>query len=160
MKHISKPLISLTLLLSLFGCTTSSPTPSIIGLDKSSLLQSLGKPIRVSTHGDGERWNYSRGTDGLSTYFIYIDREGKVSRYEQVLSDANFDRIKSGMTQDEVIKILGDPPKRHPLGRERGYVWSYRTFDTICIWFQIEFRPDDVVRSTGYNRRPTGIPCR
>ncbi len=160
MNHFIRTATASALSAFLFGCASPIPSPDIIGLDKASLLQKLGKPLRESIYEQGERWDYSRGPDGLNTYFIYIDKNDKVSRYEQVLTDTNFDRIKPGMTKAEVIQIIGDPPKRHSIGRDRGYVWSYRSFSTICIWFQVEFSTEDVVRSAGYNRRPSGIPCR
>ncbi len=130
------------------------------GKSRGEILAKFGKPMRSSLAPDGERLDYSRGPDGLNTYFLYLNHEGKVTRIEQALSENNFNRIQTGMSQSEVIEILGDPPKRHIIGRERGYVWSYRNFSTTCIWFQIEFTPEDIVRSAGYNRRPTGIPCR
>lgn len=142
------------------GCTASLPTPDIIGLDRITVIEKLGKPNRESVKNDGVRLDYSRGPDGLNTYFVYLDKNGKVRDYEQALSDSNFARIARGMTKAEVIEIIGDAPKQHIIARDRGYVWSYRSFSTICIWFQVEFSPEDIVRSTGYNRRPTGMPCR
>jgi hypothetical protein len=144
----------------ILGCTASLPNPDIIGLDRARVIEKLGQPNRESAKNDGVRLDYSRGPDGLNTYFVYLDRSGKVKDYKQVLSDSNFARIAPGMTRAEVIEIIGDAPKQHLIARDRGYVWSYRSFSTVCIWFQVEFSLEDIVRSTGYNRRPTGMPCR
>ncbi len=142
------------------GCVATSPLSVSVGDSKSEVVRQLGKPMRETALAYGERLDYSRGPDGLNTYFVYLDNEGRMSRVEQSLTDTNFSRIQAGMSQAQVIEILGDPPKRHQIGRERGYVWSYRSFSTVCNWFQIEFTPEDIVRSADYNRRPAGIPCR
>ncbi len=160
MSSATKTLSKIVLVGLLAGCTALSPDFEVTGKSRTEILARLGSPMRSTPLPDGERLDYSRGPDGLNTYFIYLDREGKATRVEQVLSEANFSRIKAGMSQGEVIDILGDPPKRRIIARERGYVWSYRSFSTMCIWFQIEFAPDDIVRSAGFNRRPAGIPCR
>ncbi len=136
------------------------PLSSYVGQGKSSLIRKQGPPMRTTVLPSGERLDYSRGPDGLNTFFVYLDNAGKVSKVEQVVTEENFKLIKPGMTRDEVINTLGDAPKRHEIGRDRGYVWSYRTLSTICIWFQIEFTAENIVRSSGYNRRPTGIACR
>jgi hypothetical protein len=154
---IACPIVFSALML---GCNATFSVTDLVGLNKASVIQRLGKPQREKIATDGERWDYSRGADGLNTYFVFLDSDGKVSRVEQVLSETNFNRVQPGMTQAEVIDIIGDPPKRHLIGRDRGYVWSYRSFPDMCFWFQIEFGLDDIVRSVGYNRRPTGIPCR
>jgi hypothetical protein len=152
-------LLVLSALLS--ACVAPVPTTAIIGLDKPALLQKLGKPKRESVYLDGERWDYSRGHEGIFMYFVHIDSEGRVARYEQVLSEENFARIKPGMTKAEVIDIIGEGPRYNGIARGRGSVWSYKNFwSSVCIWFQVEFDADHVVRSTGYNRRPTIAACR
>lgn len=151
-------LLALSILLC--ACVAPTPSSSIIGLDKASLVKQVGKPQREGIYADGERWDYSRGHYGVFTYFVYFDSNGMVSRYEQVLSEKNFARIKPGMTKADVIQMIGDAPKYHSIARGRGYVWSYRNLSPECIWFQIEFDPEDVVRSTGYNRRPQIAACR
>lgn len=156
MRNFSLPI----LVLGLTGCVSMTSFSSYVGQSKGLLISKQGLPVRTTALPNGERLNYSRGPDGLSTYFVYLDNEGKVRNIEQVVTEENFKRIKPGMTREEVINTLGDPPKRHDIGRDRGYVWSYRSFSTMCIWFQIEFTGEDIVRSTGHNRRPTGIVCR
>jgi hypothetical protein len=161
MPCIFNKLILLVLSASLSACVTPVPTADIIGLDKPALLQKLGKPRREAVYLDGERWDYSRGHEGIFMYFVHIGRDGRVARYEQVLSDENFARIKPGMTKAEVIDIIGEGPRYNGIANGRGYVWSYKNFrSSVCIWFQIEFDPNHVVRSTGYNRRPTIAACR
>jgi len=152
-------LLALSALLS--ACVAPTPSSSIIGLDKASLVKQLGKPQRERSYPEGERWDYSRGLEGIFTYFVYLDSNGIVSRYEQVLSEQNFARIKQGMTKADVIDIIGEAPRQHGIARGRGYVWGYRNFwYPGCIWFLVEFDAEDVVRSAGYSRRPQLAACR
>ena len=161
MPFIFKKLALLVLLVLLAACVTPVPTTSIIGLEKPALLQKLGKPKRESVYMNVERWDYSRGYEGVFMFFVYFDRDGRVSRYEQVLTEENFARIKPGMTKTEVIDIIGEGPRYNGIARGRGYVFSYKNFwSSVCIWFQVEFDADHVVRSTGYNRRPAIAACR
>ncbi len=161
MHNKSKTIALLVASALLSACVTPVPTAAIIGLDKEALLQKLGKPTREAMSQSGERWDYSRGHEGIFMYFVHIDSDGRVARYEQVLSEENFARIKSGMTKAEVIEMIGEAPRQNKIARGRGYVWSYKNFrSSVCIWFQIEFDPNHVVRSTGYNRRPAIAACR
>ena len=145
----------------LCACVAPVPSSSIIGLDRASLASKLGKPQREGVYQGTERWDYSRGHENIFTYFVYFDGDGRVTRYEQALSEENFARIKPGMTKAQVIELIGEAPRYHGIARDRGYVWSYRNFrSAVCIWFQIEFDPEHVVRSTGYNRRPQVAACR
>lgn len=144
----------------IISCARPIPNSAIVGQSSLFLIETVGVPNREIAVDNGYRWDYSRGPDGLNTYFVYLDNDRKVIRVEQALTEKNFNRISSGMTTEDVIMMIGDPPKRHNIGRDRGYIWSYRSFSTMCIWFQVEFTLDGFVRSVGYNRRPSGIPCR
>jgi hypothetical protein len=120
----------------------------------------LGAPTKIDRIDSGQRWQYDAGPDAIQAFFVYIDNDGYVRDSKALRSAAKFSLINAGMTKDEVIAQIGHSPKHHAIARDRGYVWSYRSFSTLCIWFQVEFSPEDIVRSTGYNRRPTGAPCR
>ena len=97
---------------------------------------------------------YPRGPFGKHTYFVYLNRDGEVERWTQVLDEKNFTQIKPGMRRDEVVAIIGESKAVFGLARDRGYVWNYRYITPHCFWFQIEFASDDTVRSTGYGQPP------
>ncbi len=97
---------------------------------------------------------YARGPFGKHTYFVYMDQDGLVERWVQVLHEKNFEQIKPGMTREEVVSIIGESKDAFGLARHRGYVWNYRYVNPHCFWFQIEFTKEDIVRSTGYGKPP------
>ena len=90
---------------------------------------------------------------GSDTYFIYVDNQDRVVRWEQVLTEERFDTIAQGMTKDQVIERIGITKITHGLARGRGYVWHYRYTTPHCKSFVIEFTPEDIVRSAGYRIR-------
>jgi hypothetical protein len=64
-------LLALSVLLC--ACVAPIPSSSIIGLDKASLINQLGKPQHEGIYPEGERWDYSRGLEGISpTLFTSI----------------------------------------------------------------------------------------
>lgn len=97
---------------------------------------------------------FPRGPWGKQTYFVYFDPAGTMTRWTQVLDEKNFDLIKPGMHRNEVIAIIGESKATYGLARNRGYVWNYRYVNTFCMWFNIEFAPENLVRSTGYSKPP------
>ncbi|MGL4230887.1 MAG: hypothetical protein ACRCWJ_05915, partial [Casimicrobium sp.] len=78
----------------------------------------MGEPSEVRKDGDREIWVYPLGPEGVKTYFMTVDSSGKLEKIDQVLTEANFARVQSGMTHDEVVRILG----RH--GKEQRYAMS------------------------------------
>lgn len=144
---------SLSLML-LTGCAGYAPDDRLIGEHSEKITQTLGKPSTELKSGDGSVLIFPRGPRGKHTYFVYLDQDGKAFRWAQVLDEKNFALIKPDMHRDEVVSIIGEAKDTHGLARNRGYVWNYRYVNSHCLWFNIEFGKDDVVRSTGYSKPP------
>jgi len=126
----------------------------MIGSSKDDVVSILGKPSTELPTPDGQLLIYSKGPFGKETFFIYLNHEGIVQRWSQVLDEKNFERIVPCMTRNQVIEIIGESKDRFGLARGRGYVWNYRYVNPFCFWFQIEFAADDTVRSAGYSKSP------
>lgn len=89
----------------------------------------MGKPETERTFTDGsKRFEYPRGPQGLNTYMVDIDRDGRLQAITQVLSAANFAKIRQGMTEDEVRRLLGKPGEIavFPLKPETVWSWKWR----------------------------------
>jgi hypothetical protein len=136
------------------GCAGYAPTNTMVGSGRDEIVQVLGKPTTERQTADGELLIYSKGPFGKETFFVYLNRDGVMQRWEQVLDEKNFERIVPGITRDQVIEIIGESKDRFGLARGRGYVWNYRYTNPFCFWFQIEFAADDTVRSAGYSKPP------
>lgn len=155
----AKTLAGLLLISSLAGCAGYAPSRDTIGQSRAVLIANLGQPEREYRLEDVTVLHFPRGPAGSHTYFVYVDKDDRVLRWEQVLTEARFNTIQPGMTSEQVIKVLGVTRISHDLGRQRGYVWHYRYENSECKSFVIEFAADDAVRSTGYRVR-AGRRCK
>jgi outer membrane protein assembly factor BamE (lipoprotein component of BamABCDE complex) len=94
---------------------------------EAQIRDQMGKPETERTFADGsKRFEYPRGPQGVTTYMVDIDPNGKLRSVIQVLTAATFARIRPGMSQDEVRQLLGKPGDVavYPLKPET--VWSWR----------------------------------
>ena len=134
----------------LTGCAGYAPHEQIIGQDLTALIAQMGPPERETLSDGHRKLHFVRGPGGWDTYFVYLDANNRVVRWEQVLTEERFDTIRSGMTREQVIDTIGTSTITHGLARDRGYVWHYRYKTTQCRSFAVEFTPEHVVRSAGY----------
>ena len=143
----------------LSGCTSYSPTADMIGISKSELIARLGAPFPSPDFIDSATsLDFPRGPMGKHTYRAYFDNNGLTYSFDQLLTEARFAEIKSGMKSREVVRLIGASKEVYMLGRERGYVWSYRYQNYLCQWFQIEFTNEDLVRSADFGVPPECKP--
>ncbi len=152
------PRISVVALASFFvvGCATSyAPPAGLLGATPEQVITQLGPPLpQPESLVQTRRLDFPRGPYGRHTYVVYFSADGKAERFEQVLKEENFARIKPGMDIAEVREIIGISRDTFLLGRDRGFVWNYRYITPLCQWFQIEFTKEAKVRSTGYGLPP------
>ena len=139
--------------MNLVGCVGYGPNNQFIGLDRKEIVQRLGEPTDELKSSAGAVLEYARGPYGRHSYRIGLDSAGKVTQWEQILIDSNFKKIRPAMTQAEVRALIGRSYEISGLARNRGEVWSYRYETPSCVWFQVEFTADGLVRSAG-----DGIP--
>lgn len=147
--------ILLAMMLILGGCAGYGPSNEFIGLTRSETIARLGEPNPVPADLDSaSRLDFPRGPFGKHTYSVYFNSQGIVTGYKQLLTDENFSKIVPGMDEREVVDLIGVSKNTFKLGRDRGYVWTYRYVTALCHWFQIEFTAEKKVRSAGYSLPP------
>jgi outer membrane protein assembly factor BamE (lipoprotein component of BamABCDE complex) len=112
----------------------------------------MGEPETARNFTDGsKRLEYPRGPAGTTTYFVDIDTAGKFVSVTQVLTAQNIAKIRPGMTQDEVRRILGKPTTiaEYPLKKERVWSWHWEEGGvTRDAMFNAHFGPDGIVTTT------------
>jgi len=87
----------------------------------------LGEPGFVHGNDDGTvTWEYSRQPGGTNCYMITFNRDHVVSKLEQVLNEANYARVRAGMSQDEVRRLLGAPGSKVVFDNLREEIWEWR----------------------------------
>lgn len=80
------------------------------GASAAEVRAELGAPTAVrNAGGKTQIWEYAGKPSPYETYFLAFSREGRLKTIRQVISDANFAQIKSGMTIVQVRALLGTP---------------------------------------------------
>jgi len=112
----------------------------------------MGKPETERVFTDGsKRLEYPRGPMGNQTWFVDLDGNGRYAGATQVLTADTFAKVRPGMTEDEVRRLLGKPTEiaRYPLKPEM--VWSWRWLEDGVnqdAFFNVHFGPDGLVYTT------------
>ena len=70
----------------------------------------MGQPaMRWQDANGSQTLAYPRGPSGVHTYMVTIDKDGLLVSLENALEPRHFARIREGMTQDDVLQIIGPP---------------------------------------------------
>jgi hypothetical protein len=139
----------------LLGCATYGPPSLQPGASVEDANRALGKPTgEYALPAGGKRLEFARGPFGKHTYMLDFDAQGRMQRWEQVLTEARFNAVLAGMPNDEVLLALGHPSEQSTLSWQRQTVWSYRFETLFCRWFQIGIDVNGRVADTGYAPDP------
>ena len=135
----------------LAGCAGYAPEAAWVGRSADEIARALGPPTGRSVNADGSsRLEYARGPFGRHTYMIDFDAAGRMLRFEQVLTEANFATVRPGDSRTAVLQRLGRPSETGRVWRG-AELWSYRYDAFFCRWFVITLEPDGGgVRDAGY----------
>lgn len=83
--------------------------PDVARLD--DVLRVMGPPAMRWQDADGsQQLAYPRGPLGVHTFMVRIGADGRMRSIENVLDSKTFARIRPGMTQGEVLRLLGPSP--------------------------------------------------
>lgn len=107
--HGLKPLLTSLAALALGACAQFGGPPLEPGVSTLADLQrSLGTPaMRWRETDGGEQLAYPRGPMGAHTWMARTDAGGRLVSIDNVMQPRYFARIQAGMSQDEVLRVLG-----------------------------------------------------
>ena len=118
----------------LAGCAGYSGSNLQPGLaTEDEVLRTMGAPaMRWKLPDGGQQLAYPRGPAGYETFMVFVDAGGRLVRIGNVLDMASFARIQPGMTQDEVLQLIGPPqPQWTAYFKARDeLVWEWRYCDS------------------------------
>jgi len=159
-----KYLAAIVSVLVLVACATYDGRDLKPGEDSlENVLQIMGNPAKRWQNADGTiQLAYPHGPMGYQTYMVFIAKDGKLGHIENVMDQKYFARILPGMTQDEVLYILGPSYPNWTVYFEKRdeLVWEWRYCD---IWneaarFNVLFdNTKGTVRSTLSRTESCGI---
>jgi hypothetical protein len=139
----------------LAGCAgTYGPEKLPAGASVNEAVAQLGTPTARYPRAGGERLEYARGPYGKHTYMLDFDAQGRLTGWQQVLSEPRFDDIRAGMTRDELLMSIGHPSDTRHIAYQQRTLWSYRYETPFCRWFQVGLNRQDQVVDTGYGPDP------
>ncbi len=100
------PLLATALL---SACASYSGRDLVPGVaTQADVVAQMGAPAMQWEDADGGRQlAYPRGPEGPHTFMVFIAPDGHVRRIENVLSERHFAGISAGMTEAEVLRIIG-----------------------------------------------------
>ena len=112
----------------LAGCDYFAEKKLVVGQHTEQDVRALmGVPDMIWEEESGaKKLEYPRGPMGTQTYFVYIGPDGKYLGMERALVEANFAKVKVGMSQDDARRILGRQTEVTPYVLAKEEVWSWR----------------------------------
>ena len=130
----------------LAGCASLQPPQATPGQTEAEVVARLGPPTgRYTLPAGGQRLEYATGPYGRTTVMVDLGPDGRVTASEQVLTEANFMKVRNGMPRVEVLRMLGRPAEKAGEYMDRQtWSWRYPTYE--CLWARITFEPDGTVR--------------
>jgi len=140
------PLLVAAVAAALSACASLVPTPPQPGQTEADAVAGLGQPTgRYEMPGGVQRVEFARGPYGRVTWMVDLDAAGRVLRSAQVLTPENFARVRSGMTRDELLRLLGRPADRQREWQDRE-TWSWRFETYECEWLRVTLDARGYVR--------------
>jgi hypothetical protein len=119
------PIVLVAAMLS--GCAT--PSPSLVGSDRSAVLSRFGAPAyRSPLAGGGERLFYPVGSLQQEVWAVDIDAGGRVTQVRQMHTAENFARIRIGVDTDaDILREFGPPrlTQPYPMIGQVGWMYPY-----------------------------------
>lgn len=129
-----KRLCAASLACLLAGCASLMRPLPAPGTTREQVEAAWGKPTAVYAAPYGQVLEYARGPMGQETYMARIGPDGRLLRFEQVLTDAMFGSLQVGTaTKADVLHAIGRPAERSYLDIPQLEVWSYR-YRESCVW--------------------------
>ncbi len=139
------------------GCASGAYTPGTLqaGATVAESQARLGEPTGRHALADGQqRLEFARGPYGRHTYMLDFDAQGRLISWEQVLNEKSFQRIRPGLSRDDVERLLGRPSEVQSLSFQKRELWSYRYDAIFCQWFQVSLDRMNQVVEAGYGPDP------
>lgn len=136
--------------LQLAGCASyAQPRPFTT---EAEARAELGEPTRRWANDDGTTTlEYATQPEGDSCLMVQVDQGGIVLRQWDALAEDNLARVRKGMTQDEVSRLLGEhrSEQRFRASGEVVWDWNIRNYGPgIATLFNVHFVDGKVVRTS------------
>ena len=122
---------ALTTALVLAGCASFSGSSLAPGTPEPQVRATMGAPAMELRDPDGTRLlYYPRGPLGNQTYVAEVGPEGNLRGINNVLNDGVFNSIRPGLTEAQVLRMIGPPREKDYFSNLQQTAWDYKFQDT------------------------------
>lgn len=148
--------------IALAGCASFSGSGLAPGTPEAQVRATMGAPAMEMRDDDGMRLlYYPRGPLGNQTYVAAIGPEGNLREINNVLTDGRFNAIRPGLTEEQVLRMIGPPREKAYFSNLRQTAWDYKFQDSwgYDAIFSVMIDPNGIVvgkttrRIERYDRR-------
>jgi hypothetical protein len=146
-------LVPSIVVLALAACASTMGPPRLVpGQSEADVYAHAGQPAEVFQNADGSRTlEYNNQPFGTTVYMVTLGADGRVREVAQVLSDPYMNKVKPGMTHDEVLRLLGRPmsSQTYALSKEEAWEWNVESigYGGQLKRFDVIFKEGKVIRS-------------
>jgi len=121
----------LLFLLAAAGCASYDGRNLHPGISQAEVTATMGAPaMEVATEGGGKRLVYPKGPLGTQTFMADVGPDGRLVSVSNVLTDGVFDSMRPGITEKDVLRMIGPPSQTMEFPRSNTHAWEYRYMDT------------------------------
>jgi hypothetical protein len=126
------PILALSFVLIAAGCATYDGRGLRSGVSNEGEVRGvMGAPaVEFGSDDGGKDLIYPRGPLGTQTFIAHVDRGGILGEIRPVLKDEVFRRIQPGMTENDVLRMIGPPGDKMHFALSNTTAWDYRFVDT------------------------------
>jgi outer membrane protein assembly factor BamE (lipoprotein component of BamABCDE complex) len=124
-------LASFLLALATAACASYGGSSLQPGSTESEVRSTMGAPAAEFTNTDGTRdLFYPRGPMGTDTFRAKLGPDGVMRDLRNVLTDDTFRNVVPGMTEQDILRMIGPPGKTMPFPISNTHAWDYHYKDT------------------------------
>ncbi len=146
-----KSILCVALALGLTACASYDGHTLRAGASSESEVRGLmGAPAVELPNADGSKvLAYPHGPLGTTTYIARLGKDGTLESVSQALTDDTFNRIRPGLTRDDILRMIGPPGETMFFARLNEDSWGYRYKDIggYLAVFSVNFDSNGVVVS-------------
>jgi SmpA / OmlA family len=158
MRHLRLIFLALTLTFGLAACDFIAEKKLKAGESTVEDVRKLmGKPEMIWEEKDGSQTlEFARSPEGHQTYMVSIGADGKYRGMKNILVNDEFQKIKPGMTRDDVRRLLGKPTEVVTFKLKSEEVWSWRHMgeQNKSEMFNVHFDLDGKAKTTSKSMDP------
>ncbi|THF60790.1 outer membrane protein assembly factor BamE [Pseudothauera nasutitermitis] len=141
----------LLLVAALSGCAAFAPPRPFT--TEAEALAARGEPTARWPNEDGSTvLEFATQPYGTTCLMVEVDATGVVLRQWDALAAENLARVKVGMTQDEVRRLLGQYRSIQRFANSGEEVWDWNVpkdyYDVVALRFNVHFVDSKVVRTS------------